>query len=144
MPLLSATDWPAIRACIDVSLTVDDVPDSVIALPQYQGAGEARVLLRFPAALALLGAELTRAHAAAVLFTAALVAEALPRITQEGLGRRSYTATIAHATADMLSIAANLRARAEAELAEIALAQGTYFAVVQPRMFAIARGSRGG
>lgn len=117
MPLLDPSDFPAIRAALDIDLAEDDVPDAIISLPIYQGQGEAEVLRRVPTAGALTGDELEAAKLGAVLFTAALVAEGLPRTTQERVGNWQYSQ--ARASADVATIAAGLRKRAEAALVSI-------------------------
>ncbi len=140
MTLLTVLDNPAIRAVIDLSLTAADVPDATIALDAFQGQGEARVLARFPDAASLTGDDAVQIRTAAICFVAALVAESLPRVLTEFVGRRSYGATKAAATADMLSIAAGLRGRGEAALASIV---SEPVPRVRPISFSIARGGRG-
>ena len=117
MPLLTPDDYAAVRAALDIDLTEADVPDATIALPIYQGAGEAEVVRRVPDATDLTGDNLAQAKLAAVLFTAALLAEGLPRTTQERVGNWSYSQ--ARGTADLAGMAAGLRRRAEAALVGI-------------------------
>jgi pyrrolidone-carboxylate peptidase len=114
MPLLTAADFPEIRAAIDIDLDAEDVPDAIIALDLYQGAGERAVLVLVPEADGLAGDELARARTAAILFTAALVTQGLPRITQERIGNYSYSR--AWDTAGLAAKAAELRSRAHAAL----------------------------
>lgn len=140
MTILTSADFPRVRSVIDTTLGTDDVSDATIAMDEFQAEGEARVYERLPQAATLVGLDAARVKTAAILFVAALVAESLPRITQEFVGRRSYGATKAAATADMLSIAANLRARAEMALANVTAVP---LAEIRPVMFALARGTRG-
>jgi hypothetical protein len=117
MALLGQPDHEDIRKAIDTDLTADDVPDDVIARSVYRGRGEAEVLRRVPDAESLAGEDLAAAKLGAVLFTAALLAEGLPRLTQERIGNYSYS--LARNSADVAGIAANLRRGAEAALAPI-------------------------
>ncbi len=117
MPLLDPSDFNAIRAAIDTDLTAEDVPDEIVALAIYQGAGEAEVLRRVPGAADLTGDDAESVKVAAVLFTASLLATGLPRITQEKIG--SYSYSLARGSGDLAGIAAALRRRAEAALAPI-------------------------
>lgn len=117
MPLLDPSNFDAIRAALDIDLTEDDVPDAVLSLDIYQGAGEREVLRRVPEAAGLAGEQGKAAQTAAVLFTAALLAEGLPRTTQERVGNWSYSQ--ARGTADLAGMAAGLRRRAEVALAPI-------------------------
>jgi hypothetical protein len=114
MPLLTDADHAQIRAAIDIDLDAEDVPDSVIALDIYRGAGERAVAALVTDAESLSGDDLARAKTAAILFTAALVTEGLPRITQERIGNWSYSR--AWDTADLAAKAAGLRSRATAAL----------------------------
>ncbi len=104
MPLLTDADYPAIRAAIDIELAVEDVPDDVIALPIYAGSGEAAVLALVPGAADLTGDDAERVKLAAILFTAALLVERLPRYVEERTEHYSYRK------------ATDLRARAKAAI----------------------------
>ncbi len=115
MPLLTDADYPAIRAAIDIELAVEDVPDDVIALPIYAGSGEAAVLALVPGAADLTGDDAERVKLAAILFTAALLVERLPRYVEERTEHYSYR----KATDGGLSVAqtaSDLRARAKAAI----------------------------
>lgn len=93
MSLLSAADYPAIRALVDASLTKAQLPDATIALDDFIGAGQDAVLQRDPLAETRGGVQLQRAQRAARLFTAALLAAtALQRVARdytEGPGSES-------------------------------------------------------
>jgi len=137
MALLSAADYPAIRAAIDVSLTARVLPDSVIGLPIYVDAAEAEVLARDPLAESRTGAALQHVTNAAVLLTAALLAPALPGYTAEDFSEYSY-----QRKTDWATRAAELRKRAEAELAAVLEPENPTTAS-KPTMFTTAPGTRG-
>ena len=137
MALLSAADYPAIRAAIDVSLTARVLPDSVIGLPIYVDAAEAEVLARDPLAATRTGGELQHIQNAAVLLTAALLAPALPGYTAEDFSEYSY-----QRKTDWATRAAELRKRAEAELAAVLEPENPTTAS-KPTMFTTAPGTRG-
>lgn len=137
MALLSAADYPAIRAAIDVSLTARVLPDSVIGLPIYVDAAEAEILTRDPLAESRTGAALQHVTNAAVLLTAALLAPALPGYTAEDFSEYSY-----QRKTDWATRAAELRKRAEAELAAVLEPENPTTAS-KPTMFTTAPGTRG-
>lgn len=137
MSLLSTSDFPAIRAALDVSLKTTGLPDAVIALPIYQGAAEAEVLAQDPVAESRTGAALQHVVNAAIFLTAAHLAPALPAITAETIGKVSYQRDV-----DWAARAGELRSRADAELAAV-LAPSTAHRPTPPSMFAVASGRRG-
>jgi len=137
MALLSAADYPAIRAAIDVSLTARVLPDTIIGLPIYVDAAEAEILLRDPLAESRTGAALQHVTNAAVLLAAALLAAAMPAYTAETFSDYSYQRKI-----DWAARAAELRQRAEAELAAV-LAASAPTTYQRPTMFSVASGTRG-
>lgn len=109
-PLLSAADFDVIRRTIRTNLTESTLPDAIIALPSYQAAGEAEVLRRDPAATTRTGADGDRVKQAAVLYTAALLARALPVYTSISENGLSYSVKLP----DPESIAARLWTAADA------------------------------
>ncbi len=137
MSLLSTSDFPAIRAALDVSLKTTTLSDAVIALPIYQGAAEAEVLARDPLAASRTGAALQHVVNAAIFLTAAYLAPALPALTAETIGKYSYQRDV-----DWTARAAELRARADAELAAL-LTPATAQKGSPPTMFGVASGRRG-
>mgnify|MGYP001192831459 CR=1 FL=1 len=90
MALLGSSDYPAIRAAIDISLTATDLPDATIALDLYAGAAERWVLGRDPDAASRTGDDALRVKEAAVCACAALLLPALPAIRRETHGDDSY------------------------------------------------------
>lgn len=137
MTLITATHYPAVRAALDVSLTVLVLPDATIALSIYHGAAEAEILARDPLAATRTGDELQHIQNAAVLLTAALLAPALPGYTAEDFSEYSY-----QRKTDWATRAAELRKRAEAELAAVLEPENPTTAS-KPTMFTTAPGTRG-
>lgn len=137
MSLLHISDFPAIRAALDVSLKALALPDAVIALPIYQGAAEAEVLARDPLAESRTGAALQHVVNAAICLAAAYIAPAMPALTAEQIGQYRYQREV-----DWPARAAELRARADAELAAV-LTPSTALRPAPPSMFAVASGRRG-
>lgn len=137
MSLLSAADFPSIRASLDSGLTATDLPDATIALDVFQGAGEAALLAADPEAATRSGSALAAAKRAAILFTAALLAPTVALVTQEQLPDYSYQRQVA----TWQQRAGDLRARANAEI-DGYLSVGRVDAE-RPVMFALALGNRG-
>ena len=81
MSILTLTDFPAVRAVIDVKLTEDDLPDEVMLSPAYIGAAEAWVLSRDPQAETRTGDEAAHITRAAVFYMASLLVPAVARLT---------------------------------------------------------------
>jgi hypothetical protein len=84
--ILAATDFPEVRAALDVSLDITNLPDDVIALDIYLGRATEWVISRNAAAAAYVGAVDAASRAirrACILATAALVAPSLPWLSQE-------------------------------------------------------------
>lgn len=137
MALLSAAEYPAIRAAIDIALDSTTLPDSIIALDMYVGAGQRDVLLIDPLAESRTGNDLLHATTAAILFTAARLVGALPQIVKETFPDHSYERN----KVDAAARAAELRALAGAEL-DAYLDPGD-LASDRPTMFGVAHGYRG-
>lgn len=137
MALITATHYPAVRAALDVSLTAQVLPDATIALSIYHGAAEAEILARDPLAATRTGDELQHIQNAAVLLTAALLAAAMPAYTAETFSDYSYQRKV-----DWAARAAELRKRAEAELATVLEPENPTTAS-KPTMFTTAPGTRG-
>lgn len=56
MALVTPTDWPEVRALLDVQLTPNDLRDAIIAADPYAGKAQREVLRRIPNAQALVDA----------------------------------------------------------------------------------------
>ena len=136
MALLTSANWPEVRAALDVSLTTRQLPDAVIAYDLYSGRAMRRVLEQAPTAESMTGDSLLRCKNAAIFYTAAFLAPAIPNITRKNIGDVDQSFDI-----DWEARAATLLAAAAAELAEVLTPSET--APAMPRMFAVASGYRG-
>lgn len=138
--LLATADYPAVREVLDVSLTVTNLPDATIARSIYKDAAIADVVALYPTAAseenAAKQARLTRA---AIYFCAARLAPAAVRITALNVSTRDMS--YSRQTFDPAERAAELRALAEAEIAEIVTPDEE--TPGRPTMFAVASGTRG-
>lgn len=85
---LTPAEFPGVRAALDITLAAGNLPDAIIALPQYKGEAEFWVLGADPlAATYLPGSEAyERARVAAIYACAALLVPALPILTAETWG----------------------------------------------------------
>lgn len=139
MAILSSTDYPSIRAALDVDLDSSNLPDSTIALDIYSGAADALVYDRDPDADDRTGSDADRIKRAAVYFCAALLAPVVVRITSLAVQTRdvSYSRPVF----DPAERAAELRALAEAEIDEVLTPAEE--APGRPTMFDTAAGTRG-
>lgn len=137
MPLLTSTNYASIRAAIETTLDSTSLPDAIIALDLYIGAGMRDVLALDPMAESRTGTDLQHAQTAAVLFTAARLIGALPMIVKETFPDHSYERNRVDADAR----AAELRAWATAEL-DAYLDVGDLIST-RPTRFTVASGRRG-
>lgn len=112
-PLLSAADYPEVRAAVDVALSDKRAPDAVLGLSIYVPAGCADVLTRDPLAEARTGPAAEAIHRAAVYFSAARLALGLREISSETFG---------DVRVDLDTVAAGERAAALTELGQQAVA----------------------
>lgn len=138
MALLTSANWPEVRAALDVSLTTRQVPDAVIAYDLYSGRAMRRVVEQVPTAESMTGDNLQRCKNAAIFYTAAYLAPAIPNITRKSIGGGDTEMAY---DIDWEARAANLLAAAAAELAEVLTPTET--AAAMPLMFAVASGYRG-
>jgi hypothetical protein len=136
MALLTSANWPEVRAALDVSLTTRQVPDAVIAYDLYSGRAMRRVIEQVPTAESMTGDSLQRCKNAAIFYTAAYLAPAIPNITRKNIGDVDQSFDI-----DWEARAATLLAAAAAELAEVLTPSET--APAMPVVFAAASGYRG-
>jgi hypothetical protein len=116
-PLLIPSDFPSIRAAIDVVLSATILPDTIIGLPIYRGLAERDIRATVPDADAILAGNDDRALAlkvAAIYTCAAYLVPAVPWLTSsEVQGVR------ASRRVDPVALAKDLKARAAAELAVV-------------------------
>ena len=137
MTILDASDYPAIRAAIDLSLDSTALPDDVIALPIYLLAADLEVKARDPLWATRADDELALLTNAAIYLTAARIAPAIPRLQGETFGDYRYQLQ----AVDWEARAAWLRNQA-AEALDTYLAVGDT-TIDRPTRFAVARGCRG-
>lgn len=138
--MLATSDYPAVREVLDVSLTAANLPDATIERSVYKTAAIADVVERYATAVsetdAAKQARLTRA---AIYFCAARLCPAVVRITSLSVTARDMS--YSRQTFDPEERAAELRAEAEAEIAEIVEPEEE--TPNRPTMFAVASGTRG-
>lgn len=77
------TDYDAVRTALDIGLTADDLPDSLIQTSVAAREAEAEVRRRVPNVDTRPTAERRRAIDACALLTAAFLAPAVPRIVRQ-------------------------------------------------------------
>lgn len=139
MPILTAADYDAVRAAIDVGLTAAQVPDAVIGMPIYHGWADAQVLAAVPTAATATGTAAEWATRAAILFCAARLVRAIPNTVQESFADVTYRRDVPKAE----ERAAALLAEAESALATLAELEGVTPTVARPIFFTLATGRRG-
>lgn len=114
MALIGPGEVESIRQYVQVGLDAQTLPDSIILLPGFAGAGEADVRRRDPQVDTRTDpVELTAARNAAALFTAAYILPAFPNIVRERTPDYEYQVQ----PADAALQARNLRDAAENQLA---------------------------
>lgn len=138
MALLTSANWPEVRAALDVSLTARQLPDEMIGYDLYSGRAMRRVLEQVPMAESQTGDALKRCKNAAIFYTAAYLAPAIPNITRKSIG--SGDTEVAY-DIDWEARATILLAAAAAELAAVLTPSEATPAM--PRVFAVASGTRG-
>ena len=90
MPILTSADYPSVRALIQVGLSAESLPDSVIALDVYQGAAEREVKRLDPDWATRAGDELLALKSAAAHFAAAALIPAVRQKIREVLDSNSF------------------------------------------------------
>lgn len=136
-PLLASSDWPAVRAALDVTLNSVQLPDATIALDIYSGRAMREVEARVIGATALTGDDELKVTAAAVFLTAAHLAPAMPAIMRA----ESQHLAVQRKEMDWNRRAADLRQMAEEEIA--GLLEPDTAGPYRPTLFGRARGRRG-
>lgn len=136
-PLLSSSDWPAVRAALDVTLTDTSLPDTVIEKDIFSGRAMREVVARVEDAVTLTGDDELTVTAAAVFLTASFLAPSLPALT----AGRSQNLQWQRVGVDWEQRARDLREEAEALIAD--LLEPAEAAPYRPTMFARASGTRG-
>lgn len=139
MAILTSSEYPAIRAALDVGLNANDLPDSVIGQSIFLDAAEAELVARVPGAASMTGESLKRVKRALIWLTAAYLAGSVVRITSLSVQTRDLS--YARATFDPEQKAAELRARAEIEISQLLTPEESTPA--RFTIFALAEGTRG-
>jgi len=134
MAILTSADYPAIRAALDVGLSDGQLSDATIGQDIFVGAAEAELLRRVPDAASMVGEDLKRVKRALVWLTAALLAHSVVRITSLSVQTRDLS--YSRQTFDPDEKAAELRARAETEIAALVASETTE--ATMPTMFTLA------
>lgn len=116
MPIITSTDYPVVRAALDTSFDITDLPDAVIGLRIYHAAAEREVKKRIPNAETLTGDSLERVKDATIYLIAARLAPSVPRILAETMDD-GYQYQRANQQ-DWAKLAAELRRLADAEITE--------------------------
>lgn len=120
MALVTPTDWPEVRALLDVQLTPNDLRDAIIAADPYAGKAQREVLRRIPNAQALVdanGEDGQRIKLAVKCLIAASLAPAIVRLTS--VTAQGRDGAYSRQTFDPTKRAAELRAQAEEQIAEV-------------------------
>jgi hypothetical protein len=133
MALITADEFPAVRAAINVELDEVGLPDNIIALPIYLGAADNEVKRRDPLWTTRTTAELRRLKNAVIYLTAARIVIALPRPNAEAFGQR-YSYKIDQLSAAQLS--SSLEAFADSEINAV-LTPGSDETLEQPITFSL-------
>ena len=89
MAIISASEYPAIRANIHYQLTAKLLPDNMIALPTFAPEAELDLLALLPDAESFTGTKLSRAKNVVIYWTAARLVPSVPQVTSHSfLGDR--------------------------------------------------------
>lgn len=139
--LITPSDYKAIREAIDISIDPAKLKDDTIGLPIYRDAAIRDVLDRDPLAASRTGEEFVRVSTAAVFFCAARLAPSMNGTMFTSLSIQTRDMNISRPPFDGAKRAVELRAMAEAEIAEVLTpAEETHG---RPTMFTVATGGRG-
>lgn len=133
MAILSSSEYPSIRAALDISLDSDMLPDATLALGIYSGAADAWVITQDSSAEGRTGDDAARILRAAIYYCAYLLAPALPQIVDakdERLSRRLQER-------NMMELADRLHQLADYEIGQVISKSA------RPTFFAVAGGTRG-
>lgn len=133
MALITADEFPAIRAAINIGLDDVGLPDATIALPIYLGAADTEVKRRDPLWVSRTGTELRHLKNAVIYFAAARIVLVLARPSSETFGQR-YSYKIDQLSASQL--ASSLESFGDDELIAV-LNPGSDDVVEQPITFSL-------
>lgn len=139
MAILTAADYPAIRAALDVELDAEALPDDMINMSIYRAAADQDVIDLDPLAESRTdGTEVARVKRAAIYFCAARLAPVVPRIQRMTMGGDT---SFERSVFDPQQRAGELRAMARDEIDEILTPAED--APRKPTFFSKASGRRG-
>lgn len=93
MSILEETDFPAIRAAIDIELDKTVLPDATIALPIFQGEGEYIFATAVAAAVPPVDTTLQTSKNACIYYIAALLSLKLSQYVSETFQEYRYQKT---------------------------------------------------
>jgi hypothetical protein len=85
-PILDTSDWPAVRAALDIELDATVLPDDTIALSIFQGEAENRFLTRVAGANPAVDLTSQESKNACIYYLAAMLSPHLSRYTMEMFG----------------------------------------------------------
>jgi len=139
MSILTISDFPAVRACIDVKLTESDLPDDVILEPIYRGAAESWVISRDAIAESRTGEDAEKVSRAAIFYLASLLVPAVARLTSVSV--QTSDISYSRPPMDIPARVSELRALAESEISSLLAPESN--TPERPTMFSRGRGSRG-
>lgn len=140
---LTAAEYPAVRAAIDVSLDASNLPDAVIALPMYADDAERWVVEQNPLAPTYTAGsdEFLKTQVAAIYACAALILPAVPNLTSESFSQAErYT----REAIDVTAMQATLWARARSAIRGVLVVEPD--TTIRPPvrfLFTTAKGRRG-
>ena len=137
MGLLTANEYDAIRAAIDVSLDADTLPDRVIELPVYGPAADLWVQTRDPLWASRTGAAHLTLVNALIFYCASLLVPAIPMLTAETHGPNTWQ----RQPVEWQERAALLRGQAEEAVSSVVTPTAT--SVAPMTMFGRVAGRRG-
>ena len=135
--LLDPTDYPAVRAALDTSLSKSDLPDEIVEQSIYKDAAIQDVLALDEDALSRTDAdEIAAVQRAAIFFCAARLAPAVAKIT-------ALTVTTRDLSYQKPAFDPEARAEELRELAADEIGRVVTVATRRPTMFYAATGTRG-
>lgn len=141
--IIAVADFPEVRAALDVSLDITNLPDSVIALDIYRGRATDWVISRNPAAASWSGsvdAPSIAIRRACILATAALLAPSLPWLIQETF---EHQVSYKRQETDLQMLVSDLWSQANAQIDLSLPDDGVVTTGGGKPFFTVARGRRG-
>jgi hypothetical protein len=140
LQIIGATEYPQVRALIDVSVSTANLPDDVIEAPVYGGAAELWALSTAGSLAGWPAVALDRLKMAVTFRLAGMLLPAMPNLTQEQKGERAGYQRLPiniERRVGELNAAASDHLQAAIELAEVEVTE-----IVEAPVFTLARGRR--